>query len=83
MKTICTEIEELANKGIAIDYNIIDQKINGELERYGDIKTYTVYIREVWSYGEAIDNQSFDHLEEALKWGIKVGKKYLKKKSHL
>jgi hypothetical protein len=76
---IFEEIEALANKGISIDYNIIDQNINGEHERYPDMKTYTVYVREVWSCGEPIYDESFDHLEDALKKGIKVAKEYLRK----
>lgn len=76
------EIIKLANKKIYIEYSIVNQEENGNKKIYGnDIQdiTYTIYIGFESYYKNPIDDMSFDDLEEGLKWGIEIGKKYLEK----
>jgi len=77
------EIMELAKKDVVVDYIIVDQKLNGNIDGIinGSFpeKTYTISVIETDSYsGNLILAQSFDDLEEGLLWGFATGKAYLK-----
>jgi hypothetical protein len=78
---ILTKIEELSNKGLAINYDIIDQKEIGTLEYKPDtqLKTYTVRICEISTAGhDPIEIESFDSLKEGLEYFIKCADEFLK-----
>lgn len=67
---------DIADKGLYIEYNIIDQNMEGTT-RYRSvikIKTYTVYISNL---NEWIWSQSFDDLETGLICAVKEAKKLL------
>jgi len=71
-------IMELAKKDIAVDYTIVDQKLNGITDGSMPNKTYTITISQYDSYsGELILSQAFEDLEEGLLWGIATGESYL------
>jgi len=68
-------IVKLANKGIAVDYTIIDQKQNGTFEEGEPNITYTVSVHDKWTFGDVYFAEAgFEDLEEGLRWGIKKGK---------
>jgi len=72
-------IMELAENNVAVDYTIVDQKLNGITDGSMPDKTYTITISKYDSYsGELILSQAFDDLEEGLLWGIATGESYLK-----
>lgn len=78
---ILTKIEDLANKGLSINYDIIDQKEIGTLEYKPDtqLKTYAVRICEISTDGhDPIEIESFDSLKEGLERFIKYADEYLK-----
>jgi hypothetical protein len=74
---ILKEIMNLAEKGVAIDYVVVDQKENGSYMDGEALKTYTVSVFESSSLGEDIDSQCFDDLEKGLLWGIERARDYL------
>jgi hypothetical protein len=71
------KIEEWANKGISIEYIVINQIENGYAEQvdkgHMPLITYTVYVNRQ-SDGETLYTESFDHIEEALTAGINYAK---------
>lgn len=82
---ILNEIMCLANKGIVVSYEVIDQIENGhkQLDPAIPLKTYTVYITPKSSCHDSVDCQNFDDLKIGLEWGIKEAKKYLKVKDNV
>jgi len=77
---ILAKIEELANKGLAINYDIIDQKEEGTTKyRPGtQLKTYTVRMCDISTCGhDPIIIESFDSLQEGLKYFINYAEEYL------
>lgn len=80
---IFEEIENITKQGYSIEYQTIDQVDNGykkEIER--GLKppiTYTVYVTRL-SDTEHLYTESFDHIEDCLKAGIKYAFKNLIKK---
>lgn len=81
---VLAEIMRLADEGLAINYDVVDQIENGhkQLNPTMPQKTYTVYITPVanGTGHDWLDCQNFDNLETELKWGgVKEAKKHLKK----
>lgn len=72
------KIEEWANKGISIEYVVINQIENGYGEQVKKgimpLVTYTVYVNRQ-SDGETLYAESFDHIEEALTAGVEYADK--------
>lgn len=77
MLNIIKRIQGLAEKGIIIDYMVIDQKENGhwECDPTIPLKTYTVYVRKVSSFGDPIEAENFDSLEKGLEKMIKFAER--------
>jgi len=78
---LLSKIEDLANKGLAINYEIVDQDENGTREYNPTIqlKTYTVGISEISTVEhDQIECGSFDSLEEGIKYFIKYAEECLK-----
>jgi len=77
---IFEEIENIAKQGYSIEYQTIDQLQNGykkDIEK--GLKppiTYTVYVTRL-SDSEPLYNESFDHIQDCLKAGIKYAKENL------
>lgn len=67
---IFKRIQEIAKKGYAIEYNIIDQCDNGYKKQVdkGEMSsvTYSVFVMALTNL-EAIHTESFDALEDGLK----------------
>ncbi len=78
--SILKQIEDLAQKGIKVEYNIVDQFINGNKKDVGKGYvpriTYTVYVTIIEDEQE-IYSESCDELEIALKQGVNASNEYL------
>lgn len=72
MSNLLISIEDVAKKGYAIEYSIINQNDNGYqkdvLKGLKPVITYTVYITKIQT-GEHVYVESFDSIETALKNG--------------
>lgn len=76
---ILTKIEEIANKGLAINYDIVDQEENGykKVDPSIPLKTYTVHISEISNFNDPIEYESFNSLKDGLKYFIKYAEECL------
>ena len=79
MSNIFQMVMDLAKRSLFVDYNVIDQRANGYSCWFGDIKTYTVNIRDLsFDREDEIDCEMlFMNLSDALVWGVEGAFKYL------
>lgn len=72
MEDVLQLIMNFANKGISIDYTIIDQRANGTYDKILRDKTYTVTVKEINSGNEIAYDILYLNLVEAMRYGINV-----------